>query len=363
LTAGHDVESTVAVPEAISTPASLAGLRVPITHQGCTLTDPSMSSGATFYTVSDAAYFPGTVALLNSLRLTGNGEELIVLDNGLTGEQRRRLAGHATVVDLPDTSDKHPYTLKPFPFLVGATGVVVLIDSDMIVTASLEPTIRRAEAGRICLFPDDENSWDRWFPDWQRQLSLTSPPRRQIYLNSGFLAFSTDRWPGLLKRWWNACAMVPSDLVGTTEDNPFAQTDQDVLNAILMSEIEQDDLAILPYKGEAHPDAQGVVIEDATRLICSHDGEQLAIAHHALAPKMWSSGGWKRMQTRHPYVRLFPRVVFAEDVTLRLTARDVPWWLWPRFGCRAALNAYLLSRRVARPAVDWARRLRSALRP
>ena len=47
-----------------------------------------MSAPATFYTVTDAEFFPGTVALLNSLRLVGHREPLVVLDNGLTPEQR-----------------------------------------------------------------------------------------------------------------------------------------------------------------------------------------------------------------------------------------------------------------------------------
>jgi hypothetical protein len=316
-----------------------------------------MSSGATLYTVSDAGFFPGTVALLNSLRLTGNREELVVLDNGLTEGQRDRLAAHASVVDLPDVPDKHPLTLKPFPFLIGAIGTVVVIDSDMIVTASLEPAIRLAHAGRICLFPDHRNAWDRWFVEWEELLSLASTPRHQLYLNSGFLVLSTDRWPWLLQRWWVACGKVPRELVFATEDNPFHDGDQDVLNAILMSEVEQEDIAVLPYEGEAHPDAANVSIDDEARLVCTNDGERLVIAHHSLRPKVWSPGGRSRMRTRHPYVRLFRRVVFGEDVPIKLAEREVPWWLRPGIGYKAALGMSQLPRRAARPVVHRVRRL------
>ncbi len=58
-----------------------------------------MSAGATFYTVTDAEFFPGTVALLNSLRLMGHREPLVVLDDGSATEQRERLDRVAAVVD------------------------------------------------------------------------------------------------------------------------------------------------------------------------------------------------------------------------------------------------------------------------
>ena len=348
---------------AIATAPSFSDKRQPASQTDAgTLTDSTMSPAPTFYTLSDAGFFPGTVALLNSLRLTNNSGELVVLDNGLTGEQRRRLEGDTRVVDLPDAFDRQPWQPKPkpFPLHVGATGVVVLIDSDMIVTASLEAVIGLAQEGRICLFPDHEGDWGRWFPGWERWLSLASPLRRQIYLNSGFVAFSTDRWPWLLQRYWDALGSIPPEFFTKTRDSPFRDRDQDVLNAILMSEVEPDDVAVLPYKGEAYPDAENVVIEDESRLACTHDDEQLLIAHHSLGPKVWAADGWKRMATGHPYVRLFPRVVFGDDVTIRLTKQDVPWWLWPHPRYRTVMHGYFLARRMARPAVHRIRRFRSA---
>ena len=70
-------------------------------------------SVATFYTISSAGYFPGTVALLNSLRLTGNAGELVVLDRGLLPDQRARLEPQARVVDLPVGAEGHPTLTKP----------------------------------------------------------------------------------------------------------------------------------------------------------------------------------------------------------------------------------------------------------
>src|SRR6187551_3977245 len=68
----------------------------------------SMGTEATFYTIADAGFFPGLVALLNSLRLTGNAGELVALDRGLTPAQRELLAGHVSVVDLPEAPAGSP---------------------------------------------------------------------------------------------------------------------------------------------------------------------------------------------------------------------------------------------------------------
>jgi hypothetical protein len=58
-----------------------------------TRTDATLPAEVTHYTVSDHRYFLGTVALLNSLSLTGTVGELVVLDAGLRPKQRNDLVG------------------------------------------------------------------------------------------------------------------------------------------------------------------------------------------------------------------------------------------------------------------------------
>jgi hypothetical protein len=182
-----------------------------------------------------------------------------------------------------------------------------------------------------------------------------------MYLNSGFVALSTARWPSLLERWWDACALIPTDRVFATENNPFRDGDQDVLNAILMSEVAQEQIAVLPYEGEVHPDAENIVIEDEARLVCTNDGEPVAILHQSLRPKVWADGGLIRLRINHPYNALFPRVVFGNDVALRLDPDEVPWWLRPSLANRLRLWATQFPRRGARPFIHRARRLRSSV--
>ncbi|NJQ96832.1 MAG: hypothetical protein HC784_02240 [Hydrococcus sp. CSU_1_8] len=101
------------------------------------ISEPS-DRNVTFTPFSDARYFPGVVALLNSLRLTGHQHRLVILDCGLTPNQRESLQTHCTLFEMPKVLASNPTLFKPFPNLLNPTGTVVIIDSDMIVTRSLQ---------------------------------------------------------------------------------------------------------------------------------------------------------------------------------------------------------------------------------
>ena len=283
---------------------------------------------ATFYTVSNARYFVGTVGLLNSLRLTGNAGELVVLDAGLTGRQRARLEPHCRVVEIPADLATTAVLFKAFPFHLQPSGLVVVIDSDIIVTGPLDGIVAAAERGAICAVPDRDD--DRWYGEWEDRFGLTGPPRRQTYVNSGFVALSTLRWPGLLQRWWEVCQRIPSPETrthGSTVDSPFWDADQDALNAILMSEVPAEGLMLLPYHRHPahHADRRRTEVRDARTLACSHEGEPTAFVHYVGKRKAWESeGAWRRGMRDDAYVRLMPRVLLAEDVPVRLAASELP---------------------------------------
>jgi len=294
-----------------------------------------MAERATFYTIANARYFPGLVALLNSLRLKGHEEELVVLDQGLTPEQRERLAPHATVVELPGEQLANPQVLKPYPAQLSPTGIVVVIDSDMIVTRPLAEPLADARAGRISVFSDHESSAARWFAEWERDFELAAPPRRQRYVNAGFVAFSQEQWPELLKRWRQACSLIPPDRYArlpkllprktALERESFWCGDQDALNAILMSELPEEALALRP--AHEQPDWLGETeLVDPRTLTCRYRGGETSILHFSLAPKPWEPAGWRRA-TRNAYIELFPRVVLADDVALTLEPGELPPWL------------------------------------
>jgi hypothetical protein len=301
---------------------------------------------ATFYTVSNSRFFLGTVALLNSLRLTGNQGPLVVLDAGLSSLQRDRLGRHCTIAELPVEVGANLVLSKPFPYYLGATGTVVVIDSDVIVTQSLEPILIEAERGKSCAVPDPDDL--RWFDEWQEIFELESRPRRQTYVNAGFVAFSTWHWPRLLERWWQACQRIPHERVtcgrvassrpgavvgvraprhrrGSTD--PIADGDQDALNALLMTEFPGDALALAPSEVEVfRSDFIHARIVDQRTLACTYRGRRTLLLHYNGSPKPWESAAWAQVR-RNPYVSLLPRLLLGKGVTLTVDRRDLPVWL------------------------------------
>lgn len=292
----------------------------------------------TFYTSSDERFFVGTVALVNSLRLTGHDGTVVVFDLGLTEAQRERLGAVASV-ETPAARDHAP---KVLPASDRAAGPVVLLDSDMLVVASLAEVLDDVERGKICAHPDPD---ERWFDEWRDGFGLSAPLRRERYVNSGFVAFSVDRWPGLLERWAQANRRLPH-VRGTRPEHPYRDVDQDALNAVLMSEVPAGSVSVHPAWAHAHPDAlPRLRIASERALTCMDGDHRVVILHHSLRPKAWERSGWQR-DFRQAYIRLLPRALFWEDVALRLEPEDVPVWLRPTMAGRLASRALGVARAV-----------------
>ena len=289
---------------------------------------------ATFCTVTDAVYFLGTVALLNSLRLTGHEGELVVLDCGLRLEQRHALAARARVVPMPADHVGKPEYAKAAAALAASTDVLLVLDSDIIVTGSLGGLIAEASSGRVCAFPDRRAS--RRFAEWEALLRLATSPRAgETYVNTGVVALSTRSWPSLLGRWHEANARaavyelarrsprLPLDV------DPLGNSDQDVLNALLMSELPVG--ATLVLDQEAAPQshlAPFVSVVDEHALSCRCRDRETLLVHVTAMPKPWEPAGWRA--TAYPAFRqLLPRVLCGDDVVLRLRPATVPPWLRP----------------------------------
>ena len=284
---------------------------------------------ATYYTVSDHSYFLGTVAMINSLRLTGNAGEIVVLDRGLTGEQRRTLGSHCSIVRFEDARrtdiEQHPFLVKPYPHLFGAHGNIVIIDSDMIVTQRFDSILDRIASGRICAI-EDPTLPKRWFAIWETELELRAPLRRQTYANAGFIAFSTERWPDFLARWWDLCRIILPRWVDDPE-LPFHWLDQDALNAMLMSEIPEDALELMPKsRAPAFEDLRETRVADAGSLTSVLHDRPTLVLHNAGPIKPWDRRKWYRLQ-HNAYLELMPRVLSADDVPLRIRVEEVPVWL------------------------------------
>ena len=109
-----------------------------------------------FYSVADREYFLGAVALINSLRLVGHRERMVILDCGLAEEQRDLLGREATIVTVSqnDLETLPRFLLRDRAPLLRPAETMILLDADIIVTRSLEPIFKLAQAGKIIAFDD-----------------------------------------------------------------------------------------------------------------------------------------------------------------------------------------------------------------
>jgi hypothetical protein len=318
-----------------------------------------------FYTIGDDAVFPGTVALLNSLRATGHDQELVVLDAGFTDAQLEALAPHCRLIGKPVQGVTHPTLYKPFPHVAGADGVVVLVDSDAIVTAPLDGVIEAAREGAICAFPDPDSG--RVFDSWSEIFGLRAPLRHgQTYVSAHFVAFSTRRWPQLLPRYWQTCERVFDATLATKHeaDHPV-NGDQDALNALLMSELPPGALTLLPVEERAHAwESRSVKVVSRRTLECEREGRRQMLIHIGGGP-LGTPKPWRpeaRAAVRgDAYTSLVRRLVHRGDMALRIPASE-PLPLWMRRGPRgAAALRGLAAVNAARSLGFWVQGARRAL--
>lgn len=308
------------------------------------LDDAKAPAQVTYYSLANARFFPGTVALLNSLRLLGNDEELVLIDTGLSDEQRRRLEPHVRVEPAPRSAVEHPTLLKPAVHELHRQGVAVLIDSDIIVCGPLADIAAQAGQERICAFPDHPGGPQRMFHEWVDLFGLQAPVRPRTYVNAGFLAIGGELARRLLPRWSQVTERLLDRPWKPDPRDPAWDLDQDSLNALLMSEVAPDEIVDLPYGMAMPPAIFQARIVDRSTLATSLDGRALRLLHYTGAPKPWQAGGWARSR-RDPYTELLPRLLFADDVRLRLHPREVPLWLRPTKTGAASLSALNVAHR------------------
>jgi hypothetical protein len=272
-----------------------------------------------FYTVCDRRHFPGLVALLNSLRLKGHDEPLIVVDAGLTTAQRRRLTSHAHLVTAP--AGEAAVLLAPLGPTTHPARVAILLDADIILTRPLHELADRASRGRLVAFVNDPPNHERSFAEWSHRLGLR-PPRRQPYVNAGFLVVPEGLAARLFPLWAERQTRVPlsETRYGRAKLwDPFYFADQDVLNALLATELKSDELAILEHRLAPHPPFRGVRLDDSRRLLCRYsDGTQPFVLHHTLGKP------WLTATRATVYSTLLTRLLLDSDVALPLGPNELP---------------------------------------
>ena len=285
---------------------------------------PSAESRCTFFTVADSRYWTGAVALVNSLRLVGHAEAIVVLDAGFTSKQRAILERTAEIVTAPAL--RAPFLARWLAPLARGEGVQVLLDADLVAVQALTPLIQQAEEGRIVAFVDRLAT--RSFSEWEALVGAPQAYTHQ-YVNSGFLALPSDLAQGVLGRLRDAqqrVALTSAALLGRGSiSDPFHFADQDVVNAVLRAFVPRHRLLALEHRLAPTEPWDKVVVEDVQRLRCVNPDGSRPYLVHVVGPKPWLAN-----VAPTAYERLLPRLLMGEDVAIRLDRSALPfrlrWW-------------------------------------
>jgi len=306
-------------------------------------------SGWTFFTVADSRYWLGAVALVNSLRLAGHEEPVVVLDAGFTRPQRRRLEEAAEVV-APPQHIRAPFLAKWLLPLERGSSAPVLLDADLVVTQSLAPLLAEVERGRVVAFVDRLAT--RTFAEWNALVGEQVHPHP--YVNSGFIGLPTDLAPSILESVRDAQQQVDlaaARLLGRgSADDPYHFPDQDTWNATLRGLVPPDRLLALEHLLAPTEPWDDVAVEDVETLRCVNpDGSRPHLVH-IVGPKPWLAN-----VSRTAYEELLPRLLLSGDVAIPLGRRELP----PRLRWAGFFGREAVPRRVAR-ALRLRRLLRAA---
>jgi hypothetical protein len=294
-----------------------------------------------FYCVSSATYFLGAVALINSLRLLGHAEPIFALDYGLSPAQRELLAQEATIVPSPDETT--PFLLKAVAPLHHPADVMVLIDADIIVTRPMTELIERAREGRVLAV---EHGRDRFFPEWGRLLGRTASYRR--YVSSSLVLLGGEANREVIRLMHELQGRIEierspysgpradfssmgDDFWQTASAHPFFFADQDLLNAILATAVEQERVEVLNRRLEAILPFAGLRVVDEQTLRCAYDdGTEPYAVHHFLPAKPWLE-----RTTPGIYTQLLVRLLRGGDVAIRVAEHELPPHLSSGLSARA----------------------------
>ena len=311
--------------------------------------------------MSDADNFLGIVAMVKSLRRQRHHEPITVLDLGLSPAQRDVLRSDVELVRLPEVDGRHPFFLAPYPFLLDAVGTVVTIDADVIVTQTLEPVLAAAADGMVCAAPDLVS--DRWFAEWQSIFGLERAPRHGVYVNAGFVAFSTEHFPDLLRRWWECCdGLAATHSWPLPAADPVGYLDQDALDAILMSEVPEARLWLLPEESaiQGTDRLAHTKVVNRRRLACRYEGRATVLLHAVRPRKPWQPAA-RRDLRRTAYLTCLRELLVRPDAPAVPRAM-APAWLRPGLVSASTMRALFALRSIRRGKARAGRVLRSIKR-
>ena len=274
---------------------------------------------AAFYTVADERFFVGAAGLVNSLRLLGHDERIVVLDAGLTERQRELLTDETELVRGP--ADVPGNLLKGIAPVERPAETMVLIDADIVVTRRLDELLDRASGGEVLAFG---TGMDRFCPAWGELLdgAPAERPEGLPYLCSALvfaggsdareIAARLERHRGAVdweRTYWRA----------NDDSYEWVHADQDLFNAVLAGRVEPARVAELEGRLLAFPPFEGLEVADEQTLRCRYpDGAEPYALHH------WNAKPWLEPTQEGVYSRLLRRLLVPGDVAVRVPADEIP---------------------------------------
>jgi hypothetical protein len=270
-----------------------------------------------FYAIADERYFVGLVALVNSLRLAGHDEQIVVLDTGLTAGQRDLISPHATVLESGD--GRPAVLLKPVAPLRDPAEVMVLVDADVVVLRHLGKLLALARAGSTVVFAEPGlQDRARFAAQWAETLGLDIPSQVR-YVNAGMIVFPREAGESVLRELDRLQGYIDLDrtwLRDGERDDPFYYADQDVLNAILArrGDVEILDRALGPF---APFDGLRLVDERGLSVVDDRGAQSLFL--HRIFEKPWLA-----KTDDDVYARLLRRLLLDDDVAIRVDPAILP---------------------------------------
>src|SRR5262245_27931442 len=323
--AARPLEARLAGPVRRRVPRDETGLRQTPTHRS----RPPLA----YYSVANAAHYPGLVALINSLTLVCEPAPIFVTDCGLTERQRHALEPHVTFVSAEP--GLHPTLQKAMGPLTHPADVMTVIDADIIVTNPMSDLLARAATGHLVAFEDYKEP-DRFFAEWGA-LDMGAPVRRP-YVNAGLLILNPETAEHLfpLIVQLHDRIVIGETMFGRfgTPASPFFYADQDLLNAVLCTCFEGP-ITRAPRRLAPMPPFTGLTVKDAAGLVCEFDEDRLRpyqLHHTWLKP-------WLAPLSPTAYSVLFTRLVTGPDVLIRMSEDDIPLRL--RDGLGASERAWV----------------------
>jgi hypothetical protein len=313
----------------------------------------SASADVAFYTVADSRHFVGLVGLINSLRLVGHHEKVVVVDVGMTPSQRSIVQSVGIVVDPPKLV--HGVLAKPVGPLSEPADVMVLLDADVLAVKHLTNLIDHARNGELVFF---ENDHSRFFEEWS-DLGLGELKREPYVIAGHFLGPRSLLTPlfEVLDALQDELPPGSTHYDGGRTSSPFYFADQDLINAYLMSVPEPESVIRLSKALSPIPPFSGIRRIGDIHCV-GPAGLEPYFLHHIL------NKPWLRPTRRNVYVDVLQAALWAPDAAIRLEPRDVPPRLRPswqgRLGEALVWPPYLVS--SARERLAPRRRLKLAKR-